>query len=75
MATRRRRSREEARRLILDAAERLLTEGGPEAVRLQEVGRAVGISHPAVLHHFGSREGLLLELESRAMERLQELLS
>jgi len=57
--------------VILDAAQKRLTEGGPEAVRLQDVARDVGISHPAVLHHFGSREGLLQALEQRAMANLQ----
>ncbi len=68
----RRRSGEETRRRILDAAEKRLTEGGPEAIRLQEIAADVGISHPAILHHFGSREGLVLALEARAMERLRD---
>lgn len=71
-ATRRRRSPEEARRQILDAAEKLLVEGGPEAIRLQDVARDVGIAHPTILHHFGSRERLMLDLEARAMERLRD---
>ncbi|MDJ0785986.1 MAG: helix-turn-helix domain-containing protein [Myxococcota bacterium] len=69
---RRRRSPEEARRQILDAAEKLLVEGGPEAIRLQDVARDVGIAHPTILHHFGSREGMVLALERRAMERLRD---
>lgn len=69
---RRRRSPEEARRQILDAAEKLLVEGGPEAIRLQDVARDVGIAHPTILHHFGSREQLMLDLEARAMERLRD---
>jgi AcrR family transcriptional regulator len=66
-----RRSADEARRLILDAAEKRLREGGPEAVRLQDIARDVGISHPAILHHFASREGLTQALERRAMDRLE----
>lgn len=68
---RRRRTAEEARDEILDAAERLLREGGPEAIRLQEVAALVGISHPAVLHHFGSREGLLAAVIERTMSTLE----
>lgn len=56
---RRRRTAEEARQEILAAAERRLIAGGPAAIRLQDIARDVGISHPAVLHHFGSREGLI----------------
>ena len=66
-----RRSAEEARRVILDAAEKRLREGGPEALRLQDIAGDVGISHPAILHHFESRDGLIDALEERAMARLE----
>jgi AcrR family transcriptional regulator len=66
-----RRSAEEAQRLILDAAEKRLREGGPEAIRLQDIAADVGISHPAILHHFASRDGLTQALERRAMARLE----
>jgi AcrR family transcriptional regulator len=66
-----RRSADESQRLILDAAEKRLREGGPEAIRLQDIARDVGISHPAILHHFASRDGLSQALERRAMERLE----
>jgi AcrR family transcriptional regulator len=66
-----RRSAEEAQRLILDAAEKRLREGGPEAIRLQDIALDVGISHPAILHHFASRDGLTQALEHRAMRRLE----
>ncbi len=71
-APRKRRSAAEARREILDAAQARLERGGPEAVRLQEVAADVGISHPTVLHHFGSRDGLLEALSRRAVEGLTE---
>jgi AcrR family transcriptional regulator len=69
--TRRRRSAEEARAMILDAAERRLRESGPDALRLQDVAADVGISHPAILHHFGSREGLVHAVVKRAMDALE----
>lgn len=68
---RERRSKEEARAQILDAAERRLRDAGPAAIRLQDVAADVGISHPAVLHHFESRDGLLTAVVERAIERLQ----
>ena len=74
--TRTRRTAEEARRVILDAAERRLREGGPDAIRLQDIARDVGISHPTILHHFESRDGLTQALQMRAMDRLErELLA
>ncbi len=69
--TRRRLPAAEAKERILEVAQKRLTEGGPEAIRLQEVASDLGISHPTILHHFGSREGLLLALERRAMSGLQ----
>lgn len=71
MSRRVRRTAEDARRVILDAAEKRLREGGPEAVRLQDVARDVGVSHPAILHHFGSREGMLDALALRVVGRLE----
>ncbi|AKF04717.1 TetR/AcrR family transcriptional regulator [Sandaracinus amylolyticus] len=65
-----RRSAEDAQRAILDAAEVRLAERGPDSIRLQDVARAVGMSHSTVLHHFGSREALLEAVVKRAMERL-----
>lgn len=67
-----RRTAEEAREQILDAAERRLVDGGPAGIRLQEVAADVGVSHPALLHHFGSREGLIDAVVERATQRLQE---
>lgn len=60
-----------SRRAILDAACKRLSEGGPEAVRLQEVARDVGLSHPTILHHFGSRDGLMEALILETQERLR----
>ena len=66
-----RRSPEEARAQILDAAEGVMAKGGgPASLRLQDVAKLAGISHPTILHHFGSREGLVRALNLRALERL-----
>lgn len=72
MARRRRRTAEAARDEILDAAERHLVDAGPDALRLQAVAADVGVSHPAVLHHFGSREGLVEAVVERALGRLED---
>ena len=65
-----RRTAEEAQKQILDAAEELLSAAGPAGIRLQDVARAVGVSHPTILHHFGSRGGLVQAVIERAMEKL-----
>jgi AcrR family transcriptional regulator len=69
-----RRTPEEARTLILDAAEKTMGREGPAALRLQDVAREAGVSHPTILHHFGSREGLVRALNLRGLERLRSAL-
>jgi len=66
-----RRTPDEARRVILDAAEAGMAATGPAGIRLQDVAAAAGVSHPTILHHFGSREGLILALNRRALEDLR----
>jgi AcrR family transcriptional regulator len=67
---RRRRTAEEARHAILEAAQKRLAERGPEEIRLQDIASDLGISHPAILHHFGSREALMTALSRHAFECL-----
>ena len=69
-----RRTPEEARRLILDTAQALIARAGPEGLRLQEIAAAAGISHPLILHHFGSREGLVRALVQQAVAELRDKL-
>jgi AcrR family transcriptional regulator len=67
-----RRTADEARRLILDAAETRLQTVGPGGIRLQDVADDVGVSHPTILHHFGSREALVEAVVQRALAVLQQ---
>jgi AcrR family transcriptional regulator len=64
-------SAEQARDTILSATERRLLEVGPQGLRLQDIARDVGLSHPTVLHHFGSREELVDAVATRAVKKLQ----
>ena len=61
-----RHSADEAKQLILDAAEKRFREGGVSAVRVQLVARDLGLTDAAIHHHFGSRKGLLTALLRRA---------
>jgi AcrR family transcriptional regulator len=69
-----RRTPEEARRLILNAAEADMAAGGPAGLRLEAVAKAAGVSHPTILHHFGSREGLIHALNRETVEHLKSVL-
>jgi AcrR family transcriptional regulator len=68
---RRRLSAEEARERILAATEVRLRDHGPDALRLQEIAADVGVSHPTVLHHFGSREELVRAVVHRSILKLE----
>jgi AcrR family transcriptional regulator len=58
--------------VILDAAERLLIEGGPLAVEVRAVAHRVGMTDAGVYHHFGTREALLLALLRHGGRRLRD---
>lgn len=62
---RRRRSPEQAQALILDAAERLFAERGPDSVSVLDVAVAAGVSHSLVLHYFKSYAELVRSVLSR----------
>ncbi|MDP3277860.1 MAG: TetR/AcrR family transcriptional regulator [Deltaproteobacteria bacterium] len=68
--TRRRRTAEDARAAIMDAAEKRLIEAGPSGIRLQEIAADVSVSHPTILHHFGSREALVSAVLERLMHTI-----
>ncbi len=61
--------------MILDAAEASMARSGPAGIRLQEVAEAAGVSHPTILHHFESREGLIRALNERALAELKTVLT
>jgi len=69
-----RRSAAEARQAILEVAQRELLRVGPEALRLTDLARQLGLSHPAILHHFGSREGLVAAVVQHSMQVLTQQL-
>lgn len=77
---RKRRTPEEAKRLILTSAQTLIAERGPDAVGLKDVARAAGVSHGLVTHYFGTYENLVEEalvdhLQAQRLEGLQLILA
>ncbi len=62
-------SPEAAREAILDAAQDTVVEVGPAGLRISAVAKRAGMAHPNIIHHFGSREGLLNALADRVGER------
>lgn len=68
--TRVRRTAEGAREIILDEAEKLLIEHGPEGVKAATIAARIGVAHSNVLHHFGGVAGLRLALVERMLGSL-----
>jgi AcrR family transcriptional regulator len=73
------RDRERTIEQILDAAEKLVEEKGPDGFGLAELGREAGISFGLIHHYFGGKEGLLkavlrrtLRGMGREIRRIQE---
>ena len=50
---------------LLDAALRLFARKGFEAASVREIVKAADVTRPMLYHHFGSKEGLYLELVER----------
>lgn len=65
-----RRSPEAARDNILTAAERLLVQQGPQALKLVDVAAEAGVANASVLHHFGSIDGVQTALMERMIADL-----
>src|ERR1700761_2626433 len=61
-ATSRSRAKSDRRDQLIAAAERLMAERGFQAVRLEDIGAAAGVSGPAIYRHFPNKEALLVEL-------------
>ncbi|WP_156217346.1 TetR/AcrR family transcriptional regulator [Actinomadura litoris] len=72
MQRRVRRDPGEAKRLILQAAEQLLADGGLGAVQVRAVAAKVGVTDAAVNHHFGGRDQLLAALLKHGGARVRQ---
>ncbi|MBW2393075.1 MAG: TetR/AcrR family transcriptional regulator [Deltaproteobacteria bacterium] len=67
---RRRERRAEARRVILDASDALLTEGGQEAFSIRRLVERCGYTAPTIYQYFGDKDGLLDEILALDFEQL-----
>jgi AcrR family transcriptional regulator len=63
---RRRLSRVERSREVLDAAESVIADRGIQASSMDEIAERAGVTKPVVYDHFGSKDGLVAALVLRA---------
>jgi AcrR family transcriptional regulator len=61
-----------SRELVLDAAERVMSEQGYEASTIGRVVSEAGIPLSSVYHYFGSKDGVLLAVLERGAQRFFE---
>jgi AcrR family transcriptional regulator len=58
-----------SREIVLDAAERLMSEDGYEAATTARIVEETGIPASSIYHYFGSKDGVLLAVMKRGAER------
>lgn len=58
------------RQALLNAAEKLVEQTGPEDLSLRRLAREAGVSPAAPYHHFESRQALLAALSARGFQQL-----
>jgi AcrR family transcriptional regulator len=71
---RKRRSPEESRALILEAATTVFAELGPDRAGLKEVAKEAGVSHGLVTHYFGTFDALVEQVLGARMDAMRESL-
>jgi AcrR family transcriptional regulator len=64
-----------ARAGIRDAALRLFSERGPDAVTVREIATAADVSPGLVLHHYGSKDGLRAAVDEHAAAAFDAMLA
>lgn len=62
------------RRAVIDEALRIIAASGPEQLTLRGIAAAIGVSHTAPRHHFGSRDGLLTAIATEGFDGLADAL-
>jgi TetR/AcrR family transcriptional regulator len=65
---RRIRDPEAVRTVVLDAALELFAQKGFADTSLRDISKKSGVSHPLILHHFGSKEALYDSVKRRVVE-------
>src|SRR5215470_455855 len=63
-----------ARAVIRDEALRLFAEHGPDAVTVRQIATAAGVSPGLVIHHFGSKDGLLEAVDAHVLAMFETML-
>src|SRR5579875_1667097 len=69
---RRRLARADRRTQLLDVADELFSARGIQATSMEDIAEQAGVTKPVVYDHFGSKDGLLAAIITRAGNQLAE---
>src|SRR5262245_30122436 len=58
--------------VILEAAERVIVQSGVEKATIDEVAREAGVSKGGVLHHFPSKEAIIVGLVTMLVAKFED---
>ena len=61
--------------VIRRVAMELFAQHGVDGVTIRELAAAAGVSPALVLHHYGSKEGLRVAVDNRALELMESLIN
>ncbi|MGE0420626.1 MAG: TetR/AcrR family transcriptional regulator [Reyranellaceae bacterium] len=75
MARRSDHSPQELRAMILDAAERLVAQGGTSAANAREIAAAIGYTPGTIYNHFANLDDLIRHVTARTVDGLTTALS
>jgi AcrR family transcriptional regulator len=68
-------SGKDIRQGLLDRAVQYVAENGIGDVSLRQLAAALGTSHRMLIHHFGSKQGLWIEIVRTVEERQRDVLT
>ena len=65
--------RDEVKKAILNAAEKLLLKRSPSEVTVREIATAANVKHPLIYRHFGTKNGVILAVHTRKLEKVAKI--
>ena len=60
---------------IRDAALRLFSERGPDAVTMRDIAAAAGVSPALLVRHYGSKDGLIEAVDDYVVTSIESMLT
>lgn len=62
--------RDEVKKAILNAAEKLLLKRSPSEITVREIAKAANVKHPLIYRHFGTKNGVILAVHTHKLEKV-----